>query len=86
MRGFWEEFAAMFEEFAITVETVVDLGNGIAYPSIEREGRPAGSTGVVTERMARIYERAEGRITRVITRQYLDEARAAAERLAGERG
>ena len=86
MRGFWEEVAATFEDFAIKVETVVDLGNGIVYSIYRAEGRLAGSTGVVTERMARIYERAEGRITRVITRQHLDEARAAAEWLAGERG
>jgi ketosteroid isomerase-like protein len=86
MRGFWEEIAAMFEDFAIKVETVVDLGNGIVYSIYRAEGRPAGSTGIVTERTVMIYEWVDGRITRLITRPDLDEARAAAERLAEERG
>jgi ketosteroid isomerase-like protein len=85
MRGFWEEVAATFEDFAIKVETVVDLGNGIVYSIYRAEGRLAGSTGVVTERTAMIYEWVDGRITRLITRPDVDEARAAAERLAEER-
>jgi hypothetical protein len=45
----------------------------------------SGSTGVVTERTAMIYEWVDGRITRLITRPDIDEARATAERLAEER-
>jgi hypothetical protein len=45
----------------------------------------AGSTGVVTERAAHIYEWVDGVIARVIVRWDIDEARAAAERLAQER-
>jgi ketosteroid isomerase-like protein len=86
MRGFWEEIAAMFEDFAIKVETVVDLGNGIVYSIYRAQGRLAGSTGLVTERTAMIYEWVDGRITRLITRPDIEEARAAAERLAQERG
>jgi ketosteroid isomerase-like protein len=85
MRGFWEEVAATFEDFAIKVETVVDLGNGIVYSVYRAEGRLAGSTGVVTERTAMIYEWVDGRIARLITRPDIDEAGAAAERLAEER-
>jgi ketosteroid isomerase-like protein len=84
MRGFWEEVESMFEDFAINVETVVDLGNGIVYSIYRAEGRPLGSTGIVAERTAMIYEWVDGRITRLITRQDLDEARALAERLAQE--
>jgi ketosteroid isomerase-like protein len=86
MRGFWEEVAATFEDFAIKVETVVDLGNGIVYSIYRAEGRLAGSTGVVAERTAMIYELVDGRIARLITRPDIDEARATAERLAGEGG
>jgi len=86
MRGFWEEVAATFEDFAIKVETVVALGNGIVYSIYRAEGRLAGSTGVVTERTAMIYEWVDGRITRLITRPDIEEARASAERLAEERG
>jgi ketosteroid isomerase-like protein len=86
MRGFWEELAGMFEDFAIKVETVVDLGNGVVYAVYHAEGRPAGSTGVLTYRGTFIYEWVNGMIARVIVGQDIDEARAAAERLAASRG
>ena len=86
VRGFLEEWAGTFEEWTIKVETVVDLGNGVVYSVYRQEGRPAGSTGVVTERAALIYEWVDGRIKRVIVLRDIDEARAAAERLAEERG
>jgi ketosteroid isomerase-like protein len=50
VRGQLEEWAGVFEDFAIKVETVVDLGNGVVYSVFRQEGRPAGSTAVVTER------------------------------------
>jgi ketosteroid isomerase-like protein len=85
IRGFWEELAGMFEDFTIKVETVVDLGNGIVYSVYRAQGRPAGSSGIVTERAAFIYEWVDGVIARLIGRQDIDEARAAAERLVEER-
>jgi ketosteroid isomerase-like protein len=85
VRGFLEEWAGMFEEWTGRVETVADLGNGVVYSVYRQEGRPAGSTGVVTDRGALIYELVDGMIARVIARQDIDEARAAAERLAEER-
>jgi ketosteroid isomerase-like protein len=84
--GFFEEFAGMFEDYTIEVETVVDLGNGVVYSVYQQEGRPAGSTSVVTFRGALIYEWVDGMIARLIGRQDIDEARAAAERLAESRG
>jgi ketosteroid isomerase-like protein len=86
MRAFWEEVAGMFEDFRIKVETVVDLGSGIVYSVYRAEGRPLGSTGVVTERTGMVYEWVGGRIKRLIVRQDTDEARAAAEQLAESRG
>jgi ketosteroid isomerase-like protein len=86
VRSFLEDWAAMFEDWTIKVETVVDLGNGIVYSVYRQEGRPAGSTGVVMERGALIYEWVDGMIVRLIGIEYNDEARAAAERLAEERG
>ena len=86
VRRLWEEYAGMFEDYTTTVETVLDLGNGVVYAVFHQEGRLAGSTGVVTERAAHIYEWVDGTIARVIVRWDIDEARAAAERLAAERG
>jgi ketosteroid isomerase-like protein len=85
-REFWEEFFGMFEDYSVKVENVVDLGNGVIYAVYRMDGRPAGSTGVVTGRGAFTYVWVDGMIARVIVGQHSDEARAAAERLAEERG
>jgi ketosteroid isomerase-like protein len=86
VRGMWEEFEGMFEDFTIKVETVVGLGNGIVYSVYYTEGRPAGSTGVVAERLALIFEWVNGKIVRLIARRDATEGREVAERLAEERG
>jgi ketosteroid isomerase-like protein len=86
VRGFLEEWAGMFEDFTIKVETVVDLGNGVAYAVYRQEGRPAGSTGVVADGGVLIYEWVDGMIARVIGRPDIDEARAIAKQLAESRG
>jgi len=85
VRELLEEWAGMFEDFAINVETVVDLGHGIVYTVFRQEGRPAGSSAVVTERGVMIYEWVDGMIARLISRQGIDEARVAAQRLAESR-
>jgi ketosteroid isomerase-like protein len=85
VRNLLEEWAGVFEDFTIKVETAVDLGNGIVFSIYRQEGRPLGSTGVLMERGAMIYEWVDGMITRVIARQDNDEARAAAKRLAEEK-
>jgi ketosteroid isomerase-like protein len=86
VRALLEEWTGTFEDFKIRNETVVDLGNGIVYSAFHQEGRLAGSTAVVDEKGAMILEWVEGMIVRVIRRQDIDEARAAAERLADELG
>jgi ketosteroid isomerase-like protein len=82
VRGFWEEFFGMFEDYTIRAETVVDLGNGVVYSVYQLEGRPLGSGAVLTERAALIYTWADGMIARVLARRDIDEGRATAERLA----
>ena len=49
-------------------------------------GRPVGSTGRVENRVVIVAVWEEGLIVRVTTYSDIDEARAAAERLAEERG
>ena len=86
IRVLLEGWAAVFEDWTIKVETVVHLGNGVVYSVYHQEGRPVGSTGLVRERGAMIYEWVDGRIVRLISRQDIGAARALAERLAEERG
>jgi ketosteroid isomerase-like protein len=85
VRGLLEEWAGVFEGFTIKAEIVVDLGHGVVYSVYRQEGRPAGSSGLVKERAAMIYEWVDGMVARVIVGQDISEARAAAERLAEEK-
>jgi prophage DNA circulation protein len=51
-----------------------------------QHARPIGSTAPVQTREAQVTEWVEGRVMRVTAYLDIDEARAAAERLAEERG
>ena len=69
------------------LEDVRDLGNGVLFAVVVQEGVPAGSAGHGHFRQREgwvvLWER--GLIARLSTHE-IDEARTAAERLAGERG
>jgi ketosteroid isomerase-like protein len=86
IRGFLEDWIGSYEEFKIDVEEIRSLGNGIALAVFVMEGRPAGSTGHVRYRIAQVSTWVNGVIGRVTGYNDADEARAAAERLAEERG
>jgi hypothetical protein len=51
-----------------------------------QEGRPLGSSGVLSARGAQVIQHVDGVVARVTVYPDLHEARAAAERLAQERG
>jgi ketosteroid isomerase-like protein len=86
IRGFLEEWWGAFEELRYELEEVRDLGNGVVFAVVRQDGRPAGSTGYVRAREAYVHEWVDGMIARVTIYLDIDEARAAAERLAEERG
>jgi len=85
IRGFIEDWLANYEEFAVTLEEVRDLGNGVTFSVIRQQGRLVGSSGHVQLRHAAVDVWVDGVIARAITPADIDEARAAAERLAEER-
>jgi ketosteroid isomerase-like protein len=62
------------------------LGNAVTFAVILRRGRVVGSSGSVQLRYASVAEWRDGLIVRKTTYHDIDEARAAAERLAQERG
>jgi ketosteroid isomerase-like protein len=62
-----------------------DLGNGVVLAVFTMRGRLAGSGSEVRERGAWVYEWVDGTIVRVLDYRDIDEACAAAERLARER-
>ena len=88
LRAFLEEWLASYEEIEWELEEVLDLGNGVAFAVIRMHGRPVGSNGHVQMRFASVSARTEGLVVweRHYTETDIEKARAAAERLAQERG
>jgi ketosteroid isomerase-like protein len=86
IRRFWEDWIGAYEEFAFEVEETRDFSNGVSFAVVIQKGRPAGSSGEVRTRYGAVTVREEGLIVRVTNYPDIDEARAAAERLAESRG
>ena len=86
VRGFLEEWWGNFQEGTNTVVEARDLGNGVMCAAHRLDGRPAGSERLVQERLGYTVVWAQGLVVRVIVHADIDEARAAAERLAEDRG
>ena len=85
IRGFVEGWFGMYEELEFRLEEVHELGNGVVFAVVVQEARPADIAGHVRQREGWVYVWVEGLIAR-FTVSDIDEARAAAERLAEERG
>jgi hypothetical protein len=85
IRGFWEDWFASYEELRLEQEEDLALGNGVVFAVIMQMARLAGSSGYVRYRHALVAAWEEGLIVRVTMYSNIDEARAAAERLAQER-
>jgi ketosteroid isomerase-like protein len=87
IRGFLEEWIAAYEEFEIDAEEILDVGNEVTFAIFNQRGRLVGSSGSeVRFRSANAAVWSEGLQVRVSNYRDIDEARAAAERLAEERG
>ena len=86
IRNFLEDWIGDYEEYEYHQEEGLDLGNEVTFVVGRVDGRPTGSTGRVRERWAFTSVWTEGILVRVTVGNDIDEARAAAERLAQERG
>ena len=86
IRGFWQDWWAGYEELWVDLEEPLDLGNGVTFGVVVTNGRPVGSSGYVRHKNAVVSVWVRGLIVRVTNYPDPDEARAAAERLAKERG
>jgi ketosteroid isomerase-like protein len=86
IRSFWEDWYASYEEFEIKPEETLDLGNGVGFNVVIQNARPVGSSSAVRLRYALVSVWVAGLIARLANYTDIDEARAAAERLAEERG
>jgi ketosteroid isomerase-like protein len=86
IRGFYEDFVGPYEEWEAEPDEIRDLGNGVAFSVLLQQGRLVGSSGRVQMRFASVGVSAEGLLARHTLYTDIDEARAAAERLAESRG
>jgi uncharacterized protein (TIGR02246 family) len=86
IRRFFEDWLGAYEELEVEPEEILDLGNGVAFVVVVQRGRPVGSTGRVQLRYATVTIWVDGMIAWQMNSIDIDEARAAAERLAQERG
>ena len=84
IRRFLEDWFGTYEELELGLEEVRDLGNGVVFAVVVQNGRPAGSAGHLRQREGWVFVWVRGLIARLTTYE-VDEARAAAERLAQER-
>ncbi len=84
--GFIADWWASYEVFAFEAEETVDLGNGVGFRVVVQKGRPVGSQGEVQLRHAAVSVWEDGKVVRMTNYNDIDAARAAAVRLAEERG
>jgi ketosteroid isomerase-like protein len=85
LRGVVEDWMAGYEEMEWAHDASLDLGNGVVFAVVRQKGRPVGTTGYVHQREAWVFTWVEGLIVDHTIYQDIDEARAAAERLAESR-
>jgi ribosomal protein L40E len=79
-------YGAQLRDHHLYVEEIRDFGHGVVYVALWEDGRLVGSSTPVEQRNMTVQEWAHGKIIRVTTFVGRRKARAAAERLARERG
>jgi ketosteroid isomerase-like protein len=87
IRRFLEDWLVGYEAVEYTADEIFDFGNGVEFAVVLQTARPLGTTGSVQLREGVVAVYAQGLIVRhtVYPHSDIDEARAAAERLAKER-
>jgi ketosteroid isomerase-like protein len=87
IRGFLDDWFGSFAELRMEVEQSVVLDDGVVLAVVNQEGRPLGVDRQVHQREGWVIcWSADGLLVRLTTHADIDEARAAAERFAEERG
>ena len=86
IRGWLEDWFGVWVDLSLDVLDVVDLGHGVVFSRVREEGRLADGGGQVEQQRGWVILGGKGKIARAAIYLDPDEARAAAERLAQERG
>jgi ketosteroid isomerase-like protein len=85
IRGFNEDWFRSWEEYRFEVEELLDFGHGVVLSVLREGGRLVDGDGRVAHEVAHLATFANDKIEWQKAYFDLDEARAAAERLAHER-
>ena len=85
IRGFLEDWFRAYEELDFELGEASHLGAGVVFAVVIQDGRLVGSAGRIRQREGWVYLCVGGSIARLTTSDVY-QARAAAERLAQERG
>ena len=86
IRRFWTEWRSTFDDYSVDMEEALDLGGGVTIAVMVQGGHPPGGQGRVQFRYASVTTWKDGLVERFTVYTDIDEARAAAELLAQERG
>jgi ketosteroid isomerase-like protein len=86
IRGLLEDFVSSYQEFHAEAEEISDIGNGVTFGVTIFKGRLVGGSGQLQLRFPSVIVWTHGLIERQTDYMDIDAARAAAERLAEERG
>lgn len=86
IRRFLEDWHRSYEDYRFEEEEILDLGHGVVLTVARENARLVGGKGRVETRVAQVSISANGKVEWVKAFLDADEARAAAERLAQERG
>jgi ketosteroid isomerase-like protein len=86
IRGFFEDWHRSWEDYRFEEEEILDLGHGVGLSVVRESARLVGGKGRVETRVAQVSIWANGKLEWLKAYTDIDEARAAAERLAQERG
>jgi ketosteroid isomerase-like protein len=87
IRGAFADWLRSYETYEVELEETLHVGGGVVLALTRHQGRLAGG-GDIRQAFPCVYVWEDGVITRFLTiwdGRSIDEARAAAERLAGER-
>jgi len=86
IRGFYDEWYASFASIELELQEITDYGNGVGLCANVLKGRPHASSGEVELRQVWVFAEESGLTVSQVSYTDIDEARAAAERLAEGRG
>ncbi len=86
IRGFFEDWIATYEDWKTEPVEILDLGGGVVFVLLLQDARLVGSRRHVSLRYASVVVWENAMVLRTTNYSDIDEARAAAQRLAEERG